>query len=194
MSSPTQKRVSLPHSKRADPTNATAVQATDSQQIISVSVIVQRKNPLDLAALGGRILSHEEFAAQYAADPANFDALRSFAQQQGLDVDEAASSLARRTLVLRGTVQAMEQAFGVTLQDYEEGAAPTAGATRVPPGRRFHAFSGEVTLPETHAAYVEAVPCSEAAYSLSEGSARDTSGGGWSADTAVQSATGCGAL
>lgn len=147
MSSPTQKRVVLPRSKRAVPRNATHIGRTRSQQVVTVSLIVKRKKPLNLEALGGRILSRDEFDAQYAADPASFAALRAFAQQQGLAVDEAASSLTRRTLVLRGPAQAMEQAFGVKLHDYQE------AKTR----RRYHAFTGAVSLPATHAELVEAV-------------------------------------
>ncbi len=51
MSSPAQKRVVLFHSDRAVPANATHIGRTDPKQIISVSVIVKRKNPLDLGAL-----------------------------------------------------------------------------------------------------------------------------------------------
>ena len=147
MSSPTQKRVVLPRSERVAPKNATGAGRTDARQVISVSLIVKRKKPLDLKALGGRVLSHEEFDQQYAADSASFNALRAFAHQHGLAVDEGASSLSRRTMVLRGPAKAMEQAFGVELNDYQE-----AGT-----GRRYHGFTGQVSLPETHAALVEAV-------------------------------------
>ena len=151
MSSPAQKRIVLPHSERVVPANATRVGPTQPLQVISVSLIVRRRNPLDLQALGGRRVSREEFDQRYAADPADFEALRTFAHRQGLAVDEAASSLSRRTLVVRGTVTAMERAFGVQLQDYEETAAGRH------PGRRFHGFTGPVSLPETHAALIEAV-------------------------------------
>ncbi|MGC2584261.1 MAG: S53 family peptidase, partial [Acidobacteriaceae bacterium] len=151
MSSPTQKRIVLPHSERAVPANATRIGPTQPQQVISVSLIVRRKNPLDLQALGGRRVSREEFDQQYAADPADFETLRGFAHQHGLAVDEAASSLSRRTLVVRGSAAAMEKAFGVQLHDYEETAAGRH------PGRRFHGFTGPVSLPETHATLIEAV-------------------------------------
>jgi kumamolisin len=147
MSSPTQKRVVLPRSERVAPKNATSAGRTDGRHVISVSLIVKRKKPLDLKTLGGRILSHEEFEREFAADPASFQALRRFAHQHGLTVDEAASSMPRRTLVLRGPARAMEQAFGVELNDFEETGT----------GRRFHGFSGHVSLPQTHAALVEAV-------------------------------------
>jgi kumamolisin len=147
MSSPAPQRVVLAHSDRAVPANATHIGRTDPKQIISVSVIVKRKNPLHLGALGGRQVSRDEFDAQYAADPASFEALRGFAHQNGLAVDEAASSLSRRTMVMRGTAQAMEQAFGVELHDYEDTATK----------KRYHTFTGQSSLPATHAPLVDAV-------------------------------------
>lgn len=151
MSSPAQKRTILPRSERAVPPHATHIGRTQPQQVISVSLIVRRKNPLDLQALGGRHVSREEFDAQYAADPADFEALRQFAHRHGLTVDESASSLSRRTLVVRGTAAAMEKAFGVELHDYEETATPGRSA------RRFHGFTGSVSVPDTQAARIEAV-------------------------------------
>jgi len=147
MSSPAQKRVVLPRSERAVPANATEIGRTDPKQVVTVSVIVTRKNPLDLRALGGRRVSRAEFDAQYAADPASFEALRTFAHNHGLTVDEAASSLSRRTLVLRGPAQAVEQAFGVELHDYRQAKTK----------KRYHTFTGQVSLPEAHAPLVEAV-------------------------------------
>jgi subtilase family serine protease len=108
-------------------------------------VIVKRKNPLDLEKMIGRHLSQEEFSEKYAADPANFDHLRDFAHKHGLTVDEGASSLARRTMVLRGPASKMEAAFGVTLNDYEK------------EGKKFHSYTGTISMPQEHAEPVEAV-------------------------------------
>src|SRR5271155_1227011 len=125
-----QSRVSFPKSERQGHPGATQTGRTDPQRIISVSVIVKRKNQLDLKALGGRHLSQEEFTEKYAADPVNFDHLRDFAHKNGLTVDESASSVARRTIVMRGPVNKIESAFGVTLNDYEK------------EGKRFHSYTG----------------------------------------------------
>lgn len=140
-------RITLEKSERSAPVQATSLGRTSPQQTISVSVIVRRKNPLQLHELQGRRLSHAEFNEQYAADPADFDKIRAFAKDHGLAVDEAASSLPRRTIVLTGTVDAMEKAFGVELNSYED--------TRHK--KRFHAFTGKISLPEDHAPAVEAV-------------------------------------
>ena len=138
-------RVSFPKSERKDHQGATVAGITDPKREISVSVIVKRKNPLDLENHLGRHLSQEEFSEKYAADPANFNHLRDFAHKQGLTVDEGASSLARRTIVLRGPASKMESAFGVTLNDYEK------------EGKRFHSYTGTISMPQEHAEPVEAV-------------------------------------
>ena len=140
-------RINLEKSERRAPVQATSLGRTSPQQTINVSVIVKRKNPLQLHELQGRRLSHAEFNEQYAADPADFDRIRAFAKDHELTVDEAASSLPRRTIVLTGTVDAMEKAFGVELNSYED--------TRHK--KRFHAFTGTISLPEEHAPAVEAV-------------------------------------
>jgi kumamolisin len=138
-------RVSFPNSERRFHTGATKGGKTDPQQVVTVSVIVKRKNPLDLKALGGRHLSQEEFAQKYAADSVNFDHLRDFAHKNGLTVDEAASSLARRTLVLRGPAEKIEAAFGVSLDEYEQ------------EGCKFHSYTGTISMAQEHAEPVEAV-------------------------------------
>src|SRR5271163_1705627 len=138
-------RVSFPKSERKTHPGATAAGKTDAQRNISVSVIVKRKNPLDLEKMIGRHISQEEFSEKYAADPANFDHLRDFAHKHGLTIDEGASSLARRTMVLRGPVNKMESAFGVTLNDYEKD------------GKTFYSYTGTISMPQEHAEPVEAV-------------------------------------
>ncbi len=140
-------RITLERSERKAPVQALHLGRTSPQQTISVSVIVKRKNPLNLSELRGRRISHQEFNEQYAADPADFDRVRAFAQQHGLAVDEAASSLPRRTIVLTGRAAAMEKAFDVQLNSYEDERHK----------KRFHCFTGKISLPEDHAPAVEAV-------------------------------------
>jgi len=139
------KRVVLPRSERKAPAGAQQVGSIPPQQLISVSVIVKRKTPLALAELKGKRVSREEFDAKYAASEEDFATLRQFAHAHGLSVNDAASSLARRTLVLRGTAENLEKAFGVELHEYE-------GATK-----KYHSFTGAISLPESSAGVVEAV-------------------------------------
>lgn len=151
MPSPSRRRVLLPHSGRSEPEAARHIGPTNPQKILSVSVIVRRRMPLDVQALAGRVLSRDEFNRQHAADPADFESLRGFAHRHGLAVDEQASSLARRTLVLRGSADAMQKAFGVELHDYA--AAAPRGASR----QTFHSFAGRVSVPATVAPIISAV-------------------------------------
>lgn len=140
-------RVPLAASENPLPAHASATGSVAPEQILTVSVIVRRRKPLSLAELDGRILSHEEFDQQYAGEPADFEALRQFAHEHGLSIDEAVSSLARRTLVLRGPASRMEQAFGVQLKTFQH----------LQHGKHFHSYGGTVSLPETLASRVEAV-------------------------------------
>ncbi len=141
------ERIELPRSERQAPEGAKHIARTPPEQAIRVSVMVRRRNPLDLAALGGRVLSREEFDAQYGADPADFATVARFAAEHGLAVDQAASSQARRTLVLCGTAKQMERAFGVELHDYRDQKQKA----------RFHSFTGRISMPRGMAEIVEAV-------------------------------------
>jgi len=66
-----------------------------------------------------RYLSQEEYAEKYGADPGDLKQIADFAQSAGLTVVE--SSVARRTVVLSGTVAHMQGAFAVTLARYKSG-------------------------------------------------------------------------
>ena len=141
-----QARTSLAASENPLPADASQTGSIAPEQILTVSVITRRRKPLDLAAMQGRIMSREEFDRDYAAEPADFEALRGFAHQHGLSVDEGASSLARRTLVMKGPASRMEQAFGVSLDTHRTGS-----------GTAFHSYAGAITLPSEHTPRIEAV-------------------------------------
>lgn len=144
---PKQARVSLAASANPLPAAASQTGPVAADRILSVSVIVPRKKPLDLNAMGGRVMTHAAFDAEYAADPADFNALRQFAHVEGLTVDEAASSLSRRTMVLKGPASRMERAFGVTLHSYQHGAS----------GKHFHAYDGTLSVLKSHGLQIESV-------------------------------------
>ena len=144
-SSDPSSRVSFPFRDRKLPAGARVLGPTPATDPIRVSLIVKRKQPLDLASLHGRHLSREEFSSQYAADPAAFDQLRAFASQHGLSVDESASSLDRRTLVLSGTAEQMQQAFQTEMQQVEQN------------GQRYRIHNQAISLPAEYAALVDAV-------------------------------------
>jgi len=170
MSTMYSKRVAIPHSTHAPVPNATRVGKAADDRTIRVSVILKRRTALDVASLAGRQMSREEYAANYGASQQEFDAVCAFARASGLTVDATASSLLRRRVELRGSISAINQAFGVELNDYEPGGAGTGGTgsggeepgRAAPPGAqhgraRFHAIVGPVTLPEELVGSIEAV-------------------------------------
>ncbi len=140
-------RVSLTATEYPLPAQASETGSMPPEQILSVTVITRRRKPLALHELNGRILTHEEFDQNYAGDPDDFTALRQFAHDHGLSVDEGNTSLARRSLVLRGPASRMEQAFGVSLKTYQH----------LQHGKHFHSYHGALSLPQTIAPRVEAV-------------------------------------
>jgi kumamolisin len=140
-----QSRVSFPKSERRAQPGETITGKSDAKRVISVSIIVKRKNALNLEELSGRHVSQEEFADKYGADPSTFDHLREFAHESGLAVDEGTSSLARRTIVMRGPISEVEQAFGVTLNEYER------------EGKGYFSYEGTISMDQEHAKLVEAV-------------------------------------
>jgi kumamolisin len=80
-----------------------------------------------------KILTRKEFEQAHGADPQNIGRIESFARDHNLKVKE--TSAARRTVILSGTVKAMNAAFGVQLKEYEH------------PGGRYRGRTGSVQLP-----------------------------------------------
>jgi kumamolisin len=72
-------------------------------------------------------LSRKEFEQRYGADPHSISRIEAFARDHKLTVKEA--SAARRTVILSGTVAAMNAAFGVDLREYEHPAGKYRGRT-----------------------------------------------------------------
>ena len=109
----------------------------DPNERIRVSVLVRPRSPLEELAsrkeMGStpprerQYLTREEFAARYGADPADVAKVEAFAHQHNLTVVEA--SLARRTVVLSGTIAALSAAFEVRLANYEHPEGTFRGRT-----------------------------------------------------------------
>ncbi|MGA8437461.1 MAG: S53 family peptidase [Candidatus Sulfotelmatobacter sp.] len=73
------------------------------------------------------IFTRGEFEKHHGADPEGIARLETFAHEHKLKVKE--KSVARRTVVLSGTVTAMNQAFGVELKEYEYASGRYRGRT-----------------------------------------------------------------
>jgi kumamolisin len=112
----------------------------DPSEPASVTVYVRRKGR---APAPGR-LTRAEFAANFGADPADLDAVATYARARGLSVGDVHP--ARRCLVLEGTVGALSAAFGTTLTRHRR-ADDTV----------YRARSGELRVPSALAAVVTGV-------------------------------------
>ena len=139
-------KIALPGSERTPVAGATQLGPTDPAQLVEVSVIVKQRRELKLDHLQGKILSHDEFASTYGADPQHIERIRAFARANNLSVVETGDEIARRTVKLHGTVANLEKAFGVTLSDYEHST-----------GKRFRGRTGAIHLPSELADVVQGV-------------------------------------
>lgn len=140
--------VPLPHSDHPAPRNCHHIGRTSPTQQITVTVILKRARPLDVAGLKGRQLSREEYLEQHGATQQAMDQIRALAARHGLTLVH--EDRAARRVWLRGTAQQLEQTFGVQLNDYEHTAPP-------PAGRYFHAVVGAVSVPEPESSVIESV-------------------------------------
>ncbi len=139
----TQRRVPLKGSTRKgfDVSRvSTLVSPAKEDEPITVSVLLPRKAPIDPTVR----LTREQFAERYGVDEKSKEIVRSFAAEYGLTVEEPTEP-GRRSLHLTGSREAMEKAFGVSLQSHPI----KTGVLRV--------RQGEITLPEEVAPHVEAV-------------------------------------
>jgi len=83
---------------------------------LTVSVVVRRKYPLDPKSLGKKRVTRTEYSRTYAADKADLKQIHAFAKEFGLTVEPGTPKPERRTVLLTGSVAAMQKAFGVALK------------------------------------------------------------------------------
>ncbi len=110
-----QQRVPLAGSERTAFERAPAETVTQNKdEQATVTVVLRSKAALNPGTLAtGSRVSREEFAAQYAADPNALKLVQAFAAEFGLTLDESAPGPS--TVYLKGSLAALEEAFGVTL-------------------------------------------------------------------------------
>jgi kumamolisin len=137
-------RVELAGSERAPLPESTRLARSEPDQRVDVTVVLRRRGPLPEPGSPGRAPLHpHQLEAIAGADPADIARLEGFAHGHGLDV--VAASPARRSVVLSGTVAALEAAFGTELWLYDID------------GGRFRGRQGPLTIPEDLAGAVEGV-------------------------------------
>jgi kumamolisin len=144
----------IPGSDRTALEGAKAVGPARPDERVEVTLRLRAKTPIAhaLSASGAsgdthpgarQYLTREQFAASHGAEPADLAAVAAFAAAHGLAVVE--SDAARRSVVLSGTTQSMNDAFGVALQQFEHASGSYRGRT------------GAVTVPDNLAGVVEGV-------------------------------------
>lgn len=140
--------IPLPESDHHAPRNCRHVGKTPGTQQITVTIVLKRAQPLNLAGLKGHQLSREEYLNAHGATTQAMDQVRTLAARHGLTLVHEDRSA--RRVWLRGTAQQLEQTFGIDLQDYEHTAPP-------PAGHYFHAFTGRLSVPEPESTIIETV-------------------------------------
>lgn len=135
-------RKPLPGSDKPTFAAASARRPASSRKRISVSVIVHCSKPISTEAIAGKHLTRVQFKAAHGSDPSAVRSVTAFAKAFGLT---ATSDVARRTVVLTGTVANMQKAFGVELHDVDDG------------GSTYRLRTGEIHVPESLLPHVVAV-------------------------------------
>jgi kumamolisin len=139
------KRTSLKGTEHNLLPGARAIGPTDPHQLIEISVVLKHRQPLAMPEHESKILTHNEFAKAYGAEPAQVDKIRQFARENNLQVLERGDEALRRTVTLAGTAGAMEKAFSVDLIEYEHEDGSYRGHT------------GAIQMPEEYASFVSGV-------------------------------------
>jgi kumamolisin len=135
MSAP-KKQVPLKGSARAPLQGAREIGPANPNEMVDVTVRLTpksgKKSFIDQKEFtkpieSRKILTRAEFEKEHGADPASIELVESFAREHGLTVKEVSPE--RRTVILSGTVAAVNQAFGVELKQYRHAAGEYRGRT-----------------------------------------------------------------
>jgi kumamolisin len=110
-------RIDVPGSTREPFAGALARGDASPDESVSVTIVVRPRATPPPAGDAAVVISREEFAQRYGADPDDVAAVEQFARDAGLTVVE--TSAARRSVRVSGTVRAMNAAFGTRLYHAE---------------------------------------------------------------------------
>ena len=137
-------RTVLPGSEKAPLLKPTSEKPAPHGKRIIVSVIVRRKDPLDIK-LGKQRLTHQQYRKSHGADPESVALVRNFARQFHLRIEPDTPGPERRTIKLSGTVADMQKAFG------------TALSHQTLDGVTYRVREGSIDIPSELIGHVEAV-------------------------------------
>jgi len=145
-----EKKLALAGSDRAPLAQATIAHAVDSNEIVSVTVVLKPRSETASPETYGYVAgaantrhAREEFGVAHGAAPSCIDAVKAFAHEYGLTVVE--SSQQQRTVVLSGPADSLQRAFETRLAYYDS------------PRGRYRGRTGPVMVPEELQPVVAAV-------------------------------------
>ncbi|HET7115251.1 MAG TPA: S53 family peptidase, partial [Hanamia sp.] len=107
------------------------VSEPDRSEIIETTVMLRRKKKLPPRIMKGKTVSKKVYEKSYSASKEDANRVEAFAHAHGLSTCEI--NLARRSIVLRGTLGDFETAFNTRLQSVNN----------------FRALTGEIQIPES---------------------------------------------
>jgi kumamolisin len=129
-----EKRVALAGSHRQAVAGASPVRPVDNNEVISVTVVLRRRARVESAkafafSVADTVTHHsrEEFGMAHGASASDVAAIEAYAHEYGLTVSH--SSQARRSVVLSGTAENMQQCFGVSLHHFSSQQGAYRGRT-----------------------------------------------------------------
>jgi len=139
-------------SERQPVRGARLIHNTHPDQTIEVSIRLRPKSEAKHNELRSALekpdfkrMSRVEFENAHGADPADLEKIRKFAQEYGLKVRETGTELARRTVMVSGTVSNLQKAFTVELKEYSH------------PKGNFRGRVGAISVPADYADIVRGV-------------------------------------
>jgi kumamolisin len=143
----------IPGSEREPVRGARLIHNSHPDQPIEISIRLRRRSettthPELRAALekpGFKRMARADYEKAHGADPADLDKIRKFAQEFDLTIHETGTELARRTVVLSGSVANLQRAFNVELKEYSH------------PKGNFRGRVGEISVPTEYADVIRGV-------------------------------------
>jgi kumamolisin len=139
-------------SERKPVRGARLIHNAHPDQVVEVSIRLRSKSEAkhkqlrsDLEKPGFKHMSRTDFENTYGADPADLEKIKKFAQEFNLKIHETGTELARRTVILSGTVSNLQKAFNVELKEYSH------------PKGNFRGRTGPISVPAGYAEIVKGV-------------------------------------
>lgn len=146
------KFIAIAGSERQPVRGARLIQNSHPDQTIEVSIRLRSKAESQREELksalekpGFKHMSRTQFENTHGAEPADLAKIKKFAQEYDLKVQETGTELARRTVVLSGTVANLQKAFNVELKEYSY------------PNGNFRGRTGVISVPSEYADIITGV-------------------------------------